>query len=473
MFDKESYSQKKDQFIEEPALKHKEHIIQNALRGKLKSDNILCKKCGDKLSKEIDSDFTELFAIITEQLRDRLVQKDHGQGNSAKTLKGYLYHDEKFESKLNINFKDYQASPEIPFYKLNEENKTIKIYANCSRAKQFQPLVLRELEGQGYNLSLYRIEHITDISSEGILGLFFSEGVNNFNRKFFLGINKIATGFASHYGVKRTDLVRTLKFEDDKAEIIYSQNIFPFFPLGSFDTLLEINKAELDPYYPAHTLILFTQRYTGNRKGLYCYVELFSTFQYYVILNDDYVGEDIYEPYHQTTLKQEIPDIDIRGTRPKFLSILAEELGIERSRYAGKGIDDIYSLLEEEYKKLKVSYEINLKDTLEGISDRLMRSFMLSQYDQIPNLLDTKIIDSFKQIGNIHIPSFLLEIRPYLDKDISTFRRLFYEDDGSGEAEVLSTPDETLTEFKKSDLPAKAYGHLKFEQLSQYIHELD
>jgi hypothetical protein len=51
-----------------------------------------------------------------------------------------------------------------------------------------------------------------------------------------------------------------------------------------------------------------------------------------------------------------------------------------------------------------------------------------------------------------------LEIQLYLNKDISKFRRLFYENDGTGEPEVLSTLDEILAEFKKSDLPAK--GHL-------------
>lgn len=473
LIEREFYSQSKDEFIKEPAFKHKEHIIQNALRGKLKSDNILCERCGNRLSKEIDSEFTELFSVITEQLRDKLVQKDHGQGNSAKVLKGYLYQDEKLESKMGIKFKDYQASPDNPFYKVDEENKIIKIYANRSRAKQFQPLAIRELEKQGYNTSLYKIEHITDISGEGILGLFFSEGVDNFNKKFLLGLNKIATGFACYHGINRDKLVRTLNITDGKGEIIYSQNIIPFFPIGSFDILLETNKLELEPYYPTHTLILFTQKYTEGKKRLYCYVELFSTFQYYIILNDNYVGEDVYKVYYQTVLKQEIPDLAIKGTTPKFLNILITSLGIEKARYADKQIDEIYSLIEEEYKKLKVSYEISLKDILEGIAERLMRSFISSQYSQIPNLIDAKIIDIFKQMNCIHVSSFLLELRHYLNNDICTFRRVFYDEDGRGTPEILSTPDEIIAELKKSDVWMKAYGHLKFGQLSKYIYGAD
>ncbi len=40
MFDEKVYLKDKDKFSEEPALKHKEHIIQNALMGRLKPNNI-------------------------------------------------------------------------------------------------------------------------------------------------------------------------------------------------------------------------------------------------------------------------------------------------------------------------------------------------------------------------------------------------------------------------------------------------
>ncbi|MEH2358144.1 HNH endonuclease, partial [Nostoc sp.] len=71
MFDEKVYLKDKDKFSEEPALKHKEHIIQNALIGRLKPNNILCKVCGNKLNDTIDRNFVNIFASITEILQKK------------------------------------------------------------------------------------------------------------------------------------------------------------------------------------------------------------------------------------------------------------------------------------------------------------------------------------------------------------------------------------------------------------------
>lgn len=40
---------------------HVEHILQNAIAGKLKSAKILCEKCGSIFNDEIDSAFIKIF----------------------------------------------------------------------------------------------------------------------------------------------------------------------------------------------------------------------------------------------------------------------------------------------------------------------------------------------------------------------------------------------------------------------------
>ena len=62
-------------FDDKNHLRHNEHIIQNAIGGRLKSNNILCEKCGCDLGKKIDAPFVKIFENICKILN---VTKDHG-----------------------------------------------------------------------------------------------------------------------------------------------------------------------------------------------------------------------------------------------------------------------------------------------------------------------------------------------------------------------------------------------------------
>ncbi|MEH2362177.1 hypothetical protein, partial [Nostoc sp.] len=334
--------------------------------------------------------------------------------------------------------------------------------------------VISELKNQVNDIQLYEIKYITDISSEnGSLFLYFTEGIDNCNEKLCLGLNKIATGFASHHGVKRTDLVRSLDITQGNEKIIYSKNVIPFFPIGCFDIFLELNRTELENYYPTHTLILFTQKYTNDKKLLYCYIDLFSTFQFYVLLNDNYKGDDIHKKYYQTVLGQELPEIEIRKIRPKLLNVIIEDFRIDRSKYKGNSINDLYDFVEEEYKKIQLKYQINIDEILENIANTLMICYSVSQESKLsslPNLPQENIINSFRNFKSLDIQSFLSEIKHYLDRNNYIFRRYFYENDGNDEVEVLSTPDEIIASFKKNGLPNQPYGYMKFQQLQSFAN---
>ncbi|OYD93715.1 hypothetical protein CDG76_17155 [Nostoc sp. 'Peltigera membranacea cyanobiont' 210A] len=471
MFDEKVYLKDKDKFSEEPALKHKEHIIQNALIGRLKPNNILCKACGNKLNDTIDINFVNIFASITEILQKKNVQKE--RKNNSPELKGHFLNKETQE-KINIIIKDLKASPVKPYYKVDYENKIIKIYANESIAKNYKNKVVSEVKNQINDIQLYEIKYITDISSEnGSLFLYFTEGIDNCNEKLCLGLNKIATGFAYHHGVRRTDLVRSLDITQDNEKIIYSKNVIPFFPIGCFDIFLELNRPELESYYPTHTLILFTQKYTNDKKLLYCYIDLFSTFQFYVLLNENYEGDDIHKEYYQTVLGQELPEIEIRKIRPKFLNVIIENFKIDRSKYKGSSTNDLYDFVEEEYKKIQLKSQINIDDILVNIANDLMICYSVSQVSKLsslPNFPLKDVINSFRNFKSLHLQCFLSEIKHYLDKNNYIFRRYFYDDDGNDEVEILSTPDEIIASYKKNELPIKAYGYRKFQQLQSFAN---
>lgn len=129
---------------------------------------------------------------------------------------------------------------------------------------------------------------------------------------------------------------QVIKIEDatQMAKLKYDNCCFPFVSIGAIDTIIELNRPDLEDLYPTHTIILFNQK-VENRNLLYCYIDLFSTFQYYILLNSNYKGKDIHEVYHQTIIKQEIPEIDVRRVRPKHLSIVINEYDIDMTKYRG------------------------------------------------------------------------------------------------------------------------------------------
>ena len=64
-----------------------------------------------------------------------------------------------------------------------------------------------------------------------------------------------------------------------------------------------------------------------KKKYLVCFVELFGLYQYHVLLNDNYQGEEIYHPYIQKINQFEF-DPDCTISSQKDILILAKDLNV-------------------------------------------------------------------------------------------------------------------------------------------------
>ncbi|MDO8899245.1 MAG: HNH endonuclease, partial [Bacteroidales bacterium] len=173
LIEKAFYESNKDSFAKTPKFKHKEHIIQNAIGGRLKSDNILCEECGGILNDEIDAEFLKLFTGFTERLKDRLPKERNK--NSKTPVKGY-----QVNTRREVVFLNNEITPKKPEFEINEEEKTIKIYANKVVLKNFKSHVTNILKKDGKNIEDYVLDEITQFEDNDNIGLFFSEGVENF-----------------------------------------------------------------------------------------------------------------------------------------------------------------------------------------------------------------------------------------------------------------------------------------------------
>lgn len=472
MISEEYYLSYKEEFKETPCLMHDEHIIQNALHGKLKSNSILCKSCGTMLGNEIDSPFVSLFMPFIERLKKFLIKKDHGNKNAI-TLKGYLYKDEDLGEKIDVQIRDGKVSPIEPYYEVDESEGKVMIYANEKRAEQYKPLIRKEIQNKGVNPDSFEFKSKTNIQDEGVLSYFFTEGVVEFNEIFKKGFVKIAVDFAAHCDISRESMLHVIEIDDTKktGKFEYENCCFPFISIGAIDTIVELNRPSIEELYPTHTIILFNQK-TESRNFLYCYIDLFSTFQYYVLLNSDYNGEDIHKVFHQTIIKQEIPKIDIRRVRPKHLSIVIQEYAIDITKYDGENLSDLYDFVEKEISNYRVSSTLNFQAELHKMFEKISLPIALQvggkdipQAENIISSINYTIPNSQKQ-------SVIFEYHNYIkDKnnfDHRLFRNIFYENDGNGGVEVMSSPIEcnstTITNKYRRE-----YCHMKFNQLNNFI----
>lgn len=474
MVREEYYLSHKDLFKEKPCFLHEEHIIQNALYGRLKSDSILCKKCGNILGDDIDSQFVALFAPFIGQLKKKLITKDHGEKNAV-TLKGHLYKDEKFENKIDVQIREGKVSPVEPFHKIDKAEKIVKICANEKRAKQYEPIVRKKMKEEGLNPSSFDFETITDIHNEGILAYLFTEGVVNFNDKFKKGFVKIAVDFAAHCGIKRKDMPQVLEINNTMqiGKLKYDNCCLPFVCIGTLDTILEINRPQIEKLYPTHTLILFNQK-IGERNFLYCYIDLFSTFQYYVLLNTDYKGKSVHKVFYQTILKQEIPEINVRDFRPKELAIIINQYGIDMSKCKSNNLTEMYDFIEKEIHKYKTSPILNFPTALKNIFDRVSLSIALQVGGkEIPGKEEVGAEINY-QISDSEKKAIIYEMYNYNKNEehfnYQLYRNIFYENDGKGGVEPMSSPIE-CNSSTITDKVRKAYCHMKFEQLNRFISQ--
>ncbi|GHN00515.1 hypothetical protein WSM22_20040 [Cytophagales bacterium WSM2-2] len=462
MFAKEFYTKNQSRFLREPKFKHKEHIIQNAIGGRLKSDQVLCEACGNLLNEQVDSFFVRILSPFTEKLKHKIARDRETKG----TTKVGGYH---IPTKREILFSEGKAYPKRPAYDLIQAEKKILIYCSKGAIIDYRKHVQSTLIKDGIDWDQYAIVEITEFDNDQNIGLFFSEGVVDFNKKWKFGLIKIATEFAYLNGVERNHLSSVL--DTQKNELIFTNNVFPFFPIGPFDAVYEHNRVNIERNYPTHTLILFCQTSETGVISLVCYIDLLSTFQYYVILDEDYKGTPLFKCYHQKLDKEDKPDIDLSNYDYKDLSILINDYNIDLDKYRGTSNDELIQYIRDEIQKIPHTYELNIGEELYHVISQMTQAFLLSKGDNYSSSFQLQSsIEFFKQMGGEFGVNFMFNVRNLLNSNetvrIDRYRQEFIED-----GEHLSTPFEIWDMLQKrpdhNDI--KTYGHMKFGHLSYYV----
>ena len=449
---------------------HGEHIIHNGIRGKLISRTILCEECGGAYSKE-DSAFCKIFDAFIAALSDRMIPADHGK-DSVKALKGSIYETPDSDPdgpSLKVTVKDGEAAPLQPYYEI--EGDEITVYAEKHRVDNYINVVAKELKAEGKNIADYTIKKVTDIHDQGYLAYYFSKDNDNFNRDFQQGMVKIATEFALHCGVPREQLKNVLAIHADGTANIDYENakLIPFCPSTLFDYLFEDSRYRLEEGYPSHVLKLFSTTYADGKTILYCYIDLFSTFQFYVVLDENYTGEEISEMYAQRLIARTTEKPDVYQYDPSELDIIIREYGIDMSQCTAATYEGQLKYVQECIRKYPAhSYDFQkaLDNASEGIT-RYLISNLSGMTEMVPESL-AGIIGAHLE-GKSTADMALLPVAFAWSVNPLYYRKYCF-DVIEGDVMNYSQPDESLKVYCKFRDFATEYAYAKFSHLSCLCH---
>ena len=278
---------------------HFEHVIPQGIGGKLQSDGILCISCGEELGKKIDSNFCENFSEF-QNLMD--VKKDRG-----KSLNPHLYDVDLEGLKIIAALQDRELVPNR--YVFDEKSNTVYSHPKIAKnlAKKFP-----------------EAEFVTNLDPT-IVNFRPELNLNSTH----LGLSKIATEYALTCGVDISSMEKV--FDNSNKKFITEGNIIPYFPINYFESFIESIRWFTEPEFPTHSLKLFSVS-----NYLFCYIDLFSVYQFYVFISDNYNGEEL-SCWHIESVNKLTPihkEYDLSFGDPKDIHIASQDLGIE--------IDELY-----------------------------------------------------------------------------------------------------------------------------------
>lgn len=385
-----------------------EHVIQNALGGLLESKSICCGSCNNKLQELIDADFVKMFNPFLDRI-DALT-KTHGKNSNA-PCRGFTEYEGVTYDAI-IKDKKISSSPALS-KKLKQNIKEIKL---------------------------------------SVGGYYFDVDNAAFNN----GFKKIAINYALSVNISHDLLRANIEIEKSDSvisKIKFNNELIPFVALNEVDCKIELETPIRSLY---HHIILFNE---GNM--LWCYIDLFNTFQFYVKLSNTYNGEDVNQSYCQRIQSINREDIEI----PKFMSI--KDIDIISRQYGVEPSCDTTGLAER----------IKTKIRKESVKDDDISNFINTNEignEIISAVKDKSSLSHNNKSGFKNLVGLLSSISLYFDQDDNlkndTFRIVTNDiKNYIVTGDIVSYPLLIANLHTKNEIGIQEYTNQKFYRLCTYL----
>lgn len=136
----------------------------------------------------------------------------------------------------------------------------------------------------------------------------------------------------------------------------------------------------------------------------------------------------------------------------------------------------MYDFIEKEVHKYKTSPILNFPTELKNIFDRVSLPIALQVGEKEISGKEEVVAEINYQIPDSEKKAIIYEMYNYNKNEehfnYQLYRNIFYENDGKGGVEPMSSPIE-CNSSTITDKVRKAYCHMKFEQLNRFISQKD
>lgn len=285
-----------------------EHIIPNAICGKLKSNRLLCKDCNSKMGLDIDSELANQLNFVANLLD---LKRDRGKPQDIRAMN-------------KTTGDKYRILPGGKPMRLNPLKEVVKVYDDDGKITDIQIKVKTNNLRQAKSVinSLQKEYNFDDLKKERILQQYeISEEYINEpiewsmelgGKRALRAVAKIAINYYFHNKKNRKYVEGFLEEVFYNDEVLLN-NVSFFYPDNCKEVIEKINDDEI-----LHSIII-----KGDLENnlLYSIIELFNGYRVLVIMNREYYGEDIEEfyIYDVITRRERGRKVNIRFSRKEIL----------------------------------------------------------------------------------------------------------------------------------------------------------
>ncbi len=259
-----------------------EHIFINAIGGRLKSNQLLCKKCNNDLGNLLDSELAkQCNHLMNFLLLDR--EKGSFQPIVGKTNDGeeFILDGAEIKSKSNFSIEKNGENVNVSFN--GSEEKELKKYFT-QLSKKYPQVNVEEILEKANHSKYYLNEPI-------------NVNLNIGGKIAMRAIAKIAVNFYLLNGGKRNHVEHIINYIKNGGSTGFVQYYY-----GVKNNYLKVSDNNIYHYI----------NLVGKEGNLYCYLELFGTLKFIIILSDNYLGDNLDFEYAYNLISKEEVNIGLK-----------------------------------------------------------------------------------------------------------------------------------------------------------------
>ena len=281
-----------------------EHIIPNAIGGKLKSKELICKKCNSKLGHSMDKELAEQLDFFSNFLN---INRDRGKPNNIIFIEKET--NMEYIRKANGDFlpkKDVEVKKEIM------DNGKIRFHISSTNKKN----ILKKIKeiSKKHNITNEYIENDLKYTKYNLneMHTYLTFGGENIK----LALYKIAINFFIYRGGDR-------KYIEHLIDCLLQNNINNTNGYSKQISIKNIDNIKENSI--PHIIYI-----EGNSEEniLYAYIEFFGTIQFLVLLNNNYNGVDIKYTYCYDFISKSEIDISSFNLELDYIKIINNQYDI-------------------------------------------------------------------------------------------------------------------------------------------------